>query len=167
MLENFDSALAFVLQQEGGYSNNPLDPGGPTNFGITQRTYDRWKMYNAAPKVPVEQIPMEEARVIYHDWYWQAIGGDELPDKLDLVTFDAAVNIGPAPAVRILQRAAWTPEDGIMGPNTLVAVRSIPAEYLCWTSLTLRRQHYIEKRRSPFIAGWLNRVTAVRKAVKV
>jgi lysozyme family protein len=167
VIGNFPTALSFVLDREGGYSENAEDPGGPTNHGITQRTYDKWKLYNGAPRRPVIEISADEIRVIYHDWYWQPIFGDELPDKVDVVTFDAAVNLGVMPAVRILQRSAWVEEDGIMGSETMAAVRSIPPDLICWASLTLRRLHYIEKRRSPFIAGWLNRVAALRQNVSV
>ena len=160
---NFERSLAFVLAQEGGYVDHPLDPGGPTNQGITQRTFDRWNMLAHLPRRDVRDITAEEVQELYFRWYWVPAGGEELEPPLDLVMFDTAVNLGPQPAVRLLQRASWVnEEDGILGPDTLAAAKRWNPEHLALSVLTMRRHHYIEKRRSPFIAGWLARVERLK-----
>lgn len=105
-------ALARVLASEGGYVNDPHDPGGETNFGISKRAY---------PDVDIANLTVDQAREIYVRDYWRAIRGDELPPAVALVTFDAAVNMGIKPAVRLLQAALDLPEDGVVGPLTLRA----------------------------------------------
>jgi lysozyme family protein len=160
--QNFERCLAFVLAQEGGFVDHPKDPGGPTNQGITQRTLDRWNMVHGRPRKDVAAISQDEVISIYREWYWTPAGCPGLEPPLDLILFDTAVNLGVVPAVRLLQRAVWAEEDGIVGPETLGAARRWNPEHVAMTVLTMRRQHYIEKRRSPFLAGWLKRVDRLR-----
>src|SRR6516225_7672433 len=97
MNENFEACLKEVLKSEGGYSNNPHDPGGATNHGITQRTYD---IYRAGVKrQDVRHITPFEVEQIYRRYYWDPILGDELPYGYDYSVFDAAVNSGPRQAI--------------------------------------------------------------------
>jgi len=167
VIANWDSALSFVLRREGGFVDHPHDPGGPTKYGITSRVFDKWRMLRAEDRESVESLSLEEASAIYKAWYWDAIGGPELPDRVDLAVFDAAVNLGPVPATRLLQRAAWTESDGILGPETIMAVRAIPVDCLLWAFLTLRREYYLGLKSETFQKGWLNRLDHVRAAVSV
>ena len=91
---NFERCLAITLKWEGGYSNNPDDPGGATNLGITQREYDRWRDGKQLHRQSVRLITMDEARAIYRLNYWDAMQCDSLPLGYDLCVFDAAVNSG-------------------------------------------------------------------------
>jgi lysozyme family protein len=91
---NFERCLAVTLKWEGGYSNNPDDPGGPTMRGIIQREYDAWRKKNGLAPRPVRQIEEDELQSIYRGEYWNAIGCEDLPAGLDLCVFDAAVNSG-------------------------------------------------------------------------
>lgn len=104
-MDMFEKALAFVLKWEGGYSDHPLDPGGATNYGITQATYDAWRKRKNLPTKPVKEITMSEVRLIYRERYWEAIGGNSLPPPLALAAFDFAVNSGVARAQRYLAEA--------------------------------------------------------------
>lgn len=92
--ENFETCLAVTLKWEGGYSNHPDDPGGPTMRGIIQREYDAWRKKQGKSKRPVRQLEEAELRAIYRTEYWDAMGCDGLPAGLDLCVFDAAVNSG-------------------------------------------------------------------------
>ncbi len=92
--DNFDRCLSITLKWEGGYSNHPDDPGGPTMRGIIQREYDAWRKKNGRRPRPVRQIEESELQAIYRDEYWDAMGCDELPAGFDLCVFDAAVNSG-------------------------------------------------------------------------
>lgn len=101
---NFDAALRLVLKHEGGYSNHPSDPGGPTNFGITLVTARRfWKI--SASAEDLRHIPQSVVADIYRRQYWDAVGGDDLPSGVDYCVFDYAVNSGPARARRSLRLA--------------------------------------------------------------
>ena len=102
---SFDRALAFVLRWEGGYSDHPEDPGGATNMGITQGTYDAWRKRRGLPPRPVREITREEVAAIYRERYWAPLGCDKLPADLALMVFDCAVNQGPAKARELLERS--------------------------------------------------------------
>lgn len=100
----FRVALDFTLRWEGGLSNHPDDPGGLTNKGITQRTYDAWRTKNRLPKRSVKEITQEEVEAIYAE-YWVGVGADDLPPPLAVAAFDLAVNSGVGTARRLLSEA--------------------------------------------------------------
>lgn len=112
MEETWKKAIDFVLSYEGGLVDNPADPGGLTNFGISSRSY---------PSVDIRNLTREEASNIYRRDYWNSVHGDELPEALAIATFDAAVNQGPGTAKRMLQVALRVGVDGIIGPKTIKA----------------------------------------------
>ncbi len=102
---NFERCLGVTLKWEGGYSNHPDDPGGPTMHGIIQREYDAWRKKRGERTRPVHQIEDGELRDIYRTEYWDAMGCDALSIGLDLCVFDAAVNSGVARARTWLAQA--------------------------------------------------------------
>jgi len=93
-MANFEKAVDFVLQREGGYVNHPNDPGGETNFGICKRTY---------PKIDIKNLTRSDAIEIYRTDYWKKSGADKLDDALSLVHFDTAVNAGLSRANALLE----------------------------------------------------------------
>ena len=113
---NFNPCLTFVLWAEGGYVDDPLDPGGATNLGITLGVLREWR-HTAVTKSDVQNLTREEAGAIYRARYWNAIRGDELPAGVDLMVFDACVNLGPGRSARMLQAAVGVAQDGAIGPN--------------------------------------------------
>jgi uncharacterized protein (TIGR02594 family) len=163
----FERALAHVLEMEGGYDEDPYDPGGPTNLGITLAEFVRDKGLEltsgnfAAMKAELRVIPRDTVRRIYHDNYWQAAACPELPPALALFHFNAAVNQGVAGAARMLQQAVGAEVDGEIGPLTLAAVASRPVEESLSAYADVRRRRY---RALPifrrFGNGWLSRVDA-------
>lgn len=157
--ENFRRCIEWVLAHEGGFSNNPKDPGGPTNFGVTQRTYDA---YTGGGK-DVRGITPEEVLDIYRRQYWDAIKGDDLPGGVDYAVFDFAVNSGPARAVRFLQGIIGVSADGIVGVNTLAAARRNDAASVA-ARLCDDRLEWMKRLKTwpTFGRGWAARVKAVR-----
>jgi len=114
---NFDAVMKEVFAHEGGYVNHRADPGGETNFGISKRSY---------PKEDIRGLTRARAKFIYQVDFWDPIKGDQLPDGVDLVTMDAAVNSGKSRGVRWTQTAVGLPKaqiDGIMGAKTLAAIQ--------------------------------------------
>lgn len=90
---NYNACLTRILKYEGGYTNHPSDPGGPTNWGIT--IFDARKYWKAdATAEDVRSMPLSVAKAIYKARYWDVVHGDDLPDGVDLCTFDPAVNSG-------------------------------------------------------------------------
>ena len=124
MTPNFQRALTFVLKAEGGYTNHPSDRGGPTNKGILQREYDRYRRHNGLPPADVRDILNTEVEDIYLHDYWLAGRCDRMPWPVSLAHFDACVNTGVAQAAKFLQRTVSARDDGVVGPLTLGALTS-------------------------------------------
>ena len=105
MKENFERALAAVLHHEGGFVNHPSDPGGMTNLGCTKKVWEEWVGHEVDEKAMRALTPADVAP-LYKAKYWDKIKGDELPDGVDYVVFDCAINSGPGRAIKFLQ--SWT-----------------------------------------------------------
>lgn len=116
MGQNFDRAFIELLGNEGGYVNNPADPGGETNWGITA-TVARENGYVG----PIKDMDQSVAKTIYARKYWLP-EFDQLPYPVAFQVFDAAVNSGVGQAVRWLQRSVGVADDGKIGSVTLAAV---------------------------------------------
>lgn len=110
----FNEAFTRLIGHEGGYSNNPKDPGGETMWGVTARVA-RSKGYNGAMK----DLPQELAKKWYREDYWDKVKADDLPAQIRYAMFDAAVNSGPVRAVQWLQEAIGVTVDSKLGPQTL------------------------------------------------
>lgn len=126
MKENFDKIMEEIFRQEGGYVDHPSDPGGATNMGITHRTLASWRKivpYTSLPKSEVKSLKKAEALSIYKANYWNKVKGDQLPSGVDCFTMDYGVNSGPDRSIKTLQRALGVTQDGVIGPNTLEALR--------------------------------------------
>lgn len=125
-LIGFEKSMPVVLTFEGGYSNNPKDPGGATFQGITQRAYDGARVMNNLPKQDVREMASRERNAIYQHFYWDAVFGDVQPLGIDFLMFDAAVNSGPQHSIAWLQIAlgeTYTGKlDGWYGPVTAGAI---------------------------------------------
>src|SRR6185437_8422105 len=89
----YDEALRRLLAHEGGYTNHPSDPGGPTNFGITIYDYRKYVKPNATA-ADMRAMTVGEAKAIYRKRYWDAQRCDELPAGVDYSVFDYGVNSG-------------------------------------------------------------------------
>lgn len=109
---NWEDCLAHTKISEGGYVNDPVDPGGETKYGISKRSY---------PHLDIKALTWKQAADIYRRDYWDAVSGDDLPSGLDLVAFDAAVNSGVSRGAKWLQRALGVKQDGRIGPQTIKA----------------------------------------------
>ncbi len=164
---NFDIALAHVLQMEGGWTEDPYDPGGPTNFGITLATLAAHRKVRveaatfADLKQCLRQISASEVRQIYLERYWRPAQAGAFAPAIALMHFDAAVNHGVGTAARILQEAAEVAVDGEIGPETLGACVAMPAAELLQRYAGVRRARYRALGHFwRFGRGWLARVDA-------
>lgn len=162
--------LDALLVREGGFVDDPVDRGGPTNYGITLGTLRAWR---GTPTTTddVRQLSETEARAIYRSEYYEGPRIDALPAKVQPITFDAAVNHGPGRAVRMLQGVAATTTgkaitiDGRIGPETLRVVSLAEPVDLVAGMVDTRRRFYREiaandQSQRRFLRGWLKRVDA-------
>jgi lysozyme family protein len=158
---NFPAEEADELVFEGGFSDNPADPGGATDFGITLATLSHW-LGRPATIAELKGLSDAEKAAIYRGLYWNVIQGDALPAGVDLVVFDMAVNGGPKRAAEMLQGMFFgLTVDGVIGPKTLAAVATWePAETI--RAYSMARQVFYESLPTfkTFGDGWLNRVAA-------
>lgn len=159
--DNFARSLAAVLQSEGGWSDNPADPGGATMKGITLASYMAWRN-ESTTKDDLRNIPDADLQAIYRQNYWLAASCDKLAPGLDYAIFDAAVNTGVGRACKFLQQAAMVPVDGHVGPVTLAAANGVGAKTMIFKLSSIREAYY---RSLPtfktFGKGWLSRLNAV------
>lgn len=145
---SFSTALALTVGFEGGLADHPADPGGRTNHGITQGTYDGWRSSQGQAAQAVDLITDDEIQAIYYHNYWLASGADKLPSALALTHFDWAVNAGVGAAAR-----------------TLSACQDAPAPVTCYNDA--RESFYRASKNFPiFGQGWLNRLAIIRQATE-
>ncbi len=155
---NWPHCLQIILGFEGGFVNNPRDPGGATNKGVTQATLSNY-LHRQATEDDVRNISDATVEAIYRDEYWDRVQGDALPDGVDLIVFDEAVNQGPGTASKTLQRAVGATADGIIGPATLAAVAAFPAPTLVADISDARERAYRQDAGfDEFGDGWISRL---------
>jgi uncharacterized protein (TIGR02594 family) len=162
---DFEAALAHVLDMEGGYTNDPADPGGPTNFGITLADYARFRQIPIAAATradliaSLQHIAPDAVRAIYLARYWTPAGCPLLPAPLAFFHFDTAVNMGTGTAIRMLQTALGCTIDGEIGPQTRATASAADPRALLTAYADLRRRRYRSLASYPrFGRGWLARV---------
>ncbi len=168
--DKFNKGIKFVLQWEGGYVNHPDDPGGATNKGVTQDTYNRYRRSQGLASQSVKLISNEEVNYIYYERYFMASNADDLPLKLSIAMFDWAVNGGPGRAISHFQQAVGATIDGVFGPKTMEAYKKkqveIGDEMILTVFLAIREEYYNTrslKLRRAFLKGWLNRLNSLEK----
>jgi len=148
---SFDRAFERVVAVEGGYVNDPRDPGGETIYGITKRDHpDLW--VNGQPT-------LEQAKDVYQRLYWAPVKADEMPWPLGFFVFDTAINQGPGTAIKLLQKAAGTVQDGVLGTNSLRAINAADQVELCSLFLADRALRYTGTRNfDTYGRGWFKRL---------
>ena len=167
MTGDLDAGLRFVLRWEGGLSDNANNRGGRTMKGVTQRVYDAWRATNGHTQgADVAGITDAELAAIYTEGYWKKAGCDRAPAHLDLVQFDAAVNMGLNRAVKILQEAVGVAPDGDFGFQTQRACDGCSPPDAAARHCTIREALYHRFAQAPgqdrFLRGWLNRLNDLR-----
>jgi len=130
-MSNFDGIFDFVVGSEGGFTDNPADPGNWTGgkIGAGECRGTRFGISAGAhPDLDIADLTLDQAKSLYQSEYWDRIDGDRLPASIALLVFDAAINNGIGHAVRWLQQAALVAQDGVIGPATLTAINTMVAK---------------------------------------
>ncbi len=166
MADLFAACLAFTLAQEGGNVDDPYDPGGATNMGITLATYRAWDHDPALGPANVQAMTEQTAAAIYGALYWNALQGPSLPPGVDLSAFDFGVNAGTRRSAELLQEAVGCdPVDGCVGPETLRA--TLKADAAAVIDGLAERQAAFYRGLAEFDRygqGWLDRTERRRQA---
>ena len=129
MTENFPKSLEALLKHEGGYVNNPADPGGMTNLGVTAAVWALWVGHSVNEK-QMRALTINDVAPLYKRKYWDACNADELVSGIDYAVFDFAVNSGVGRATKNLQTCVGLLPDGGLGPVTLATVRQYKGDAL-------------------------------------
>jgi lysozyme family protein len=162
MISNWQKSFELMLKSEGGYVNNPADPGGMTNLGVTKATWENW-VGRESDEAEMRGLTPEKVEPLYKKKYWDAVRGDELPMGLDYLMFDFAVNAGAGRAIKTLQTAVGVTPDGGFGPMTMAAVQAVdPVELIERFSQAKEDFYRSLTTFSTFGKGWLNRVADVK-----
>ena len=146
----YDECFVRLMGNEGGYSNNPKDPGGETNWGISKRSY---------PTLDIKNLTQDAAKAIYKRDFWDKCRCDELFPVLAFALFDCAVNSGCERAVILLQKTLGVAEDGAFGRVTMGRVNDEGASLLTAKYLGCRLQFMTNLRPwDTFSKGWARRI---------
>ena len=162
MNNNWKQAFDLMLKSEGGYIHHPSDPGGRTNLGVTQATWENW-VGRSSNEAEMRGLTPEKVEPLYKKKYWDAVRGDELPMGLDYLMFDFAVNAGAGRAIKTLQTAVGVTPDGGFGPMTMAAVQAVDPVDLIERFSQAKEDFYRSLTTfATFGKGWLNRVADVK-----
>lgn len=150
----FQQIFDRLIGHEGGYVNDPHDPGGETNWGVTKRT----AMANGYTG-NMKTMTRQQAYEIYRRAFWLRYNCEQMPDAVAYQFFDAAVNHGFGNASRMLQRAVGVLDDGIIGKNSLAAINRKPISDTLMVLNAERLRFYTQLNGwDRFGKGWVNRV---------
>lgn len=154
-MSGFNTFIERILGHEGGYVNHPADPGGETNWGITERVARKWGY-----KGHMRDLPRETAIEIYRQEYWHPVEALNLPYQLQFQMLDASINHGMPRAVSILQRALGVADDGQFGPVTRARLYELDDGLLLGIAFNAHRLRFYTRLGTfvTFGKGWTNRV---------
>ncbi|MDC7987612.1 glycosyl hydrolase 108 family protein, partial [Rhodoplanes sp. TEM] len=158
----YDEALRRLLVHEGGYSNHPSDPGGPTKYGIT--IFDYRKYIDArGSAADVRAMTVDQAKAIYRVRYWDAQRCDELPPGVDYAVFDYGVNSGIGRSGRVLRRLLGLSADGHAVTDAAIAAAAARDPAGLVQAICDERLRFLKALRTwpVFGAGWGRRVADV------
>lgn len=163
-MANFEKALAVVLKHEGGYVNDPDDPGGETYKGIARKMNPKWGGWALIDRKDFSNPSLSElVESFYRDSYWEPIRGAQITSQLIAESvFDFAVNAGVRTTVALAQAVVDVPTDGDFGPATLAAIEGIDEDHFLsdFTIAKIARYISIVKKRptsKKYFYGWVCR----------
>lgn len=164
MKSNWQPAMAIELRFEGGKVDDPRDPGGRTNQGVTQRVFSAWLRQRGLPVRDVYLMTAAERDAIYRQQYGDKIEFDALPPGVDLVVLDGAINSGVGQSIKWLQRCLGITADGVMGNVTLTATQNYPDHDALIAAMCARRMAFLKnlKHWPVYKNGWTSRVNQVK-----
>lgn len=176
-MSSFDLAIPIILRHEGGFVNNPADPGGATNFGVSLRwlkaqglledlEHLEGDLTNDNVVAVIKNMTVDIAKGFYQRYWWDAYHyGDIVAQAVATKIFDMAVNLGAPRAHRMVQQAlgfSLDQRDGIIGPKTLAELNTMSSLTIIINLQNIQAQFYrnlvaANPARQKFLAGWLNR----------
>ncbi len=168
-MSTFELSIPTILRHEGGLVNNPNDPGGITNHGVSLRwlkskglagDIDHDGDVDAAD---IKLMTVDQASEFYRTFWWNAYSYGTINAQLVATkVFDTAVNMGPKRAHIFAQSIVGVPRDGVLGPKSFAEINACPSLKFLTAFQNLQAQFYrtlvaTNPARQEFLKGWLNR----------
>ena len=155
-MNDYRECVDLVLKSEGGWVNNPKDPGGETNLGVTKAVWEEWVGH---PVTTMKNLTKDDVAPLYEQRYWRPCYGEVLPRGLDFIVFSMGVNAGPGRSVKLFQQSIGCVPDGVIGPATRSLICASNTATLIAKFSEVRREYYRSLKTFPvFGKGWLSRV---------
>jgi lysozyme family protein len=170
MIDNWQKSFDLMLEDEGGFSADERDNGnklpdgrpGSTMLGVTQYNWENWTGHQVTHE-QMKKLKPEDVKPFYKKKFWDACRCNDLPEGIDYLVFDFAVNAGVGRSAKTLQSAVGATPDGSIGPLTLAAVANQSETELIDSFSAAKVDFYLGLNNPTYEAGWLNRVKRVRK----
>lgn len=163
MNTNFDDCFKMLMVHEGGYTNDPRDSGGMTNWGVTHIDWAAWVGHEPSAD-EMRALTQDDVKPLYKRKYWDNLKCDDLPGGVDWAVFDFGVNSGIGRSAKYLQRLVGVDADGVIGPATLAAVNAHDPKILI-ENLCAARMDFLRglSNFDHFGRGWTTRVQEVQR----
>jgi lysozyme family protein len=173
-MANFEKALLKVLKNEGGYVNDPQDPGGETYKGIARNVWPKWGGWQKVDYYKSQNKGFEQSlnsdntlqewvELFYRQCFWDKLKANDInnQDVADSI-FDFAVNAGVSTSSSLAQMVVGSPSDGVIGENTLAKINGFDPEHFiaAFTVAKIARYISIIKKRptsQKYLYGWVRR----------
>ena len=166
MISNFNRSLEAILKAEGGFTDDPRDPGnhlsdgrsGCTNMGVTQSAWEEYVGHKVST-ADMKALTKEQIGKFYKSKYWDRVQGDALPIGIDFLATSFAINAGVGSSAKLLQKCINAVPDGMIGSRTLQAIAGVDGKELV-EKFSEAKTHYYQTLKSfpVFGRGWINRV---------
>jgi len=154
-MNDFKECLDLVLKSEGGWVNNPKDPGGETNLGVTKAVWEEWVGH---PVATMKNLTKDDVAPLYEQKYWRPCYGEVLPRGLDFLCFSFGINAGSGRSVKLLQQSLGLVSDGVIGSKVMQKLRESNIADVIKSFSESRREYYKSLKNFPiFGKGWISR----------
>ena len=167
---NVNKIIDSIINAEGGFVNDPVDRGGVTNYGITQLTATKWLGFEPTTE-QMQCLSIDVARAIYLNEYYLKPKINELPDFLQPIVLDMAINHGPNRAYKLLQTTIESTGyniviDGLFGPKSFALLHDSLSQYTKKQFIQMLvnvRKHFFaqivenDAAQAKFYKGWIKR----------
>lgn len=158
-MADFEPAVEYVLSNEGGYSNDTVDHGGQTAYGIT---FAQAKAHG----FDVASLTIDQAKSIYLADYWLPALAQLTDQRVADKVLDILVNTGVIGGTKIIQRGVSVPADGLFGPRTVSVLNDLDPETAIEQMSYSLSDYYVaivrqESDQTAFLRGWMRR--AIRR----
>ena len=168
MINNFQRSLDNILKAEGGFTDDPRDPGnhlsdgraGCTNMGVTQAAWEEFVGHKVST-ADMKALTKEQVGKFYKTRYWDRVQGDALPIGLDFLAASFAINAGVGSSAKLIQKCINAVPDGMIGPRTLQTIAGVDSKELIEKFSEAKEHYYQSLKTFPVYGkGWINRVNS-------